>query len=200
LSKESEEFELHKLQLEHKFQAAKLADEHALEREKLDRQHKFEARKEYARQILEYSLQHDRHLKDYGQMGLRSVFLLNGAAIIALLTFIGSAAGKLIGKLTITPALFVPAFSFFAVGRFCATVAITFSYFNYMGHKHTNADPGWLTNNIIAGQEQWPAKYSLGTSRFINWTWRLALITGVGGLMSFGLGCYKVACVFQSLG
>ena len=61
-------FELHKLELEHRFQSAKFDREQALEKEKLDREHLFESRKEYARQVLEYALQFDRHLKEYGQL------------------------------------------------------------------------------------------------------------------------------------
>jgi hypothetical protein len=192
-------FEVHKIDLEHRFQAAKLADEQTFEREKIDRTHKHEAGKEYARQILEYTLQHDRHLKDYGQMALRSVFLLNGGAIIALLTFIGSASGKTIGASVIAPALFVVAFSFFSAGLVCAVISITSAYLNYMGHKHVNADPGWLANNIIAQQEKWPGNHSVSNSRFINWTWHVALFTGIVSLTMFGIGCYKVAAVFEVL-
>ena len=199
MDEEERKFEVHKIELEHRFQAAKLADEQTFEREKIDRAHKHEARKEYARQILEYALQHDRHLKDYGQMALRSVFLLNGGAIIAILAFIGSASGKRIGASVITPTLFVVAFSFFAAGLVCAIISITSAYLNYMGHKHTNADPGWLANNIIAQQGKWPGNHSIGNSRFINWTWRVALLAGITSLSMFGIGCYKVAAVFDVL-
>jgi hypothetical protein len=59
------QFELQKLEIEHRFQAAKHQMDQALEKEKLDRQHQFDARKEYARQVLEIRQQFDRHLKDY---------------------------------------------------------------------------------------------------------------------------------------
>lgn len=64
----------------------------------------FEARKEYARQVLEYVSLHQRHLKDYGQMCLRTVFLLNGESIIVLLGFIGTSAGRSVGQTVIAPA------------------------------------------------------------------------------------------------
>lgn len=199
MEEDSKNFELHKLQLEHKFQAAKLADELTFEREKIDRQTKLQAGNEYARQILEYALQHDRHLKDYGQMALRSVFLLNGGAIIALLTFIGSVTGKQVSGITIKPASFVFAFSCFAAGLICAVLSMTFSYLNYMGHKHTIADPGSLANNMIAQQGAWPSRLTVGTSRFVNWTWKLALLVGIAAIILFALGCIQVGLVFQSL-
>ena len=199
MHQDEKDFELHKLKLEYEFEAAKLGDEHAFEREKVDRQTKLQAGTEYARQILEYALQHDRHLKDYGQMALRSVFLLNGGAIIALLTFSGSVTGKQVSDITIKPASFVVAFSCFAVGLVCAVLAMTFAYLNYMGHKHTTADPGALANNMIAQKDTWPSNLSVGNSRFVNWTWRCALIVGIAAIVFFGLGCFQVGLVFHSL-
>jgi hypothetical protein len=122
VTEDDKEFELRKLRLEHEFQAIQNVADRTLELEKTIQQQTFDAGKEYARQTLEYALQHDRHLKDYGQMALRSVFLLNGGAIIAILTFIGTTAGKTVANIVVVPASFIPAFTCYAVGLLCATI------------------------------------------------------------------------------
>ena len=192
-------FELHKLELEHKFQSAKYDLEQALEKEKLDRQHLFEARKEYARQVLEYSLQYERHLKEYGQLALRSIFLLNGGAILALLTFIGSSIGKTTGQTAVTPSLFVSAFVFYCLALIACILSMTLAYLNYMGHHHFYADPGALANNMMAQQKTWPGNFSVGNSRLVSWSWKSALFLGVAALILFAVGCFQVARVFHFL-
>jgi hypothetical protein len=144
-------------------------------------------------------LQHDRHLKDYGQMALRSVFLLNGGAIIAILTFIGATAGKTVANTVVVPASFIPAFMCYAVGLLCATISMTFAYLNYLGHKNSRADPGALANNMMKLQKVWPANISVSNTRLIDWTWYFALISGVGAIILFGFGCYEMVRVFEAL-
>lgn len=179
-------FELHKIELEHKFQAAKLEQEQALEKQKIDRQHAFDARKEYARHVLEYSLQFERHLKEYGQLALRSVFLLNGGAILALLTFIGSSIGKSVGTTHVTPSLFMGAFLYYGAGLVMCVVSITCAYINYTGHHQSRADPGALANNMITAQANWPGNFTTANNRLVNWSWKLAF-----GHRSFCLGIVR---------
>jgi hypothetical protein len=192
-------FELHKLELEHRFQSAKFDREQALEKEKLDREHLFESRKEYARQVLEYALQFDRHLKEYGQLALRSIFLLNGGAVLALLTFIGSSIGKSVGSTSVLPSMFVSAFVLYCAGLVACAISMTFAYLNYMGHHNSRADPGALANNMIAQREKWPGNFSVGNIRLISWSWKLAFLFGLTALVLFAAGCIKVAYVFQAL-
>jgi hypothetical protein len=172
------QFELQKLEIEHRFQAAKHQMDQALEKEKLDRQHQFDARKEYARQVLEIRQQFDRHLKDYGQTALRSVFLLNGAAILALLTFIGSSIGKSVEGIAISPALFVPAFVKYSVGLLLTAIAMICAYFNYAGLHAGYADPGALANNMTTPQPIWPGNFSPKNNRLVNWSRWLAIVLG----------------------
>ena len=191
--------ELHKLELEHKFQAAKFDREQALEKEKLDRQHAFDARGEYARQVLEYSLQFERHLKEYGQFALRSIFLLNGGAILALLTFIGSSIGKSSGPAQVTPSLFVCAFLLYGAGLVACTISITCAYINYMGHHNSRADPGALANNMVAAQPTWPGNFTSFNNRLVSWSWKVAFFFGVAALIFFTVGCVEVARIFAAL-
>ena len=193
------EFELHKLELEHQIQSRKQLVDHSWEKEKLDRQHMFEARKEYSREVTEYALQFDRHLKDYGQMALRTCILLNGGAIIALLTFIGSVVGKTVGKTEIAPALFVLPFSMFVAGLVCTVCSMTLAYLNYMTHHESRAEPGSLANNMISPQANWPGNFTPSNAIKVRWSWLLALAFGIGSIIFFGAGCYKVALVFSSL-
>jgi hypothetical protein len=199
MNQEDKDFELLKLQIEHDFQARQNDADRALELDKIIQQLTFDAGKEYARQTLEYALQHDRHLKDYGQMALRSAFLLNGGAIISILTFIGATAGKTVANKAIVPALFVPSFASYAVGLIGATISMTFAYLNYLGHKNSKADPGDLANNMMKMKKAWPANNSVSNSRLIDWSWYLAMIFGVSSIILFGAGCYEIVRVFEVL-
>lgn len=181
------------------FEMVKLESAQAQEREALDRQHQFESRKEYSRMVFEAFLLYERNLKDYGQMALRSVFLLNGASILGLLTFIGAAVGKSVGSTTISPAMFVGAFSFFAVGLVLSAVAMTSAYFNYSGHRSITSDFGALANNMIRGGEKWPWGNTPARTRLVAWSYRTAVATGVLSLAMFSIGCWRVAAAFGRL-
>lgn len=187
-----------KLSPEQRFELAKIEIEHSFARQVSDRQHHFESRKEYARQVLEYSLQYERHLKDYGQMALRSLFLLNGGAMVALLAFLGSSVGKSVGATQISPSQFVWPFSYFAGALVAVTLSMTFAYFNYVGHHGVRADPGALANNMIAMQDKWPGNFTDGYIRLTNWSFRCAFFFGVVALGLFITGCILVAKVFAS--
>lgn len=193
------EFELRKLELNHAFEARKHDGNQALERQKLDRQHGFEARKEYARQGLEYVLAFQNHLKEYAQLALRSIFLMNGVALVGLLSFIGTSAGKNIGQLTVFPALFVPAFWKFALGLISTVLSMFFAYLNYMFHQSVEARPGDLANNMITPQPIWPINFSDSSERRINATHFLGVTFGLLGGLLFILGCHDVADVFLRL-
>ncbi len=199
MEEDEKNFELRKIELEHKFQAAKLDKEQALQKEIIDKQRVFEAGKEYARQVSAAVLQYDAHLKEYGQLALRSVFLLNGGAILALLTLIGSSIGKSVGTTPILPSAFVSAFLFFAAGLLSCVGSMTFAYLNYTGHRSVGAGPGDLANNMIAQQPKWPGNYQSGKLRLISWSWKIALVLGISSLALFCGGCLEVAAVFSKL-
>lgn len=194
-----QEFELHKLELQQNFEAKKTIDQINLEKEKLDRSQAFEARKEYARQTHDYSLQYEKHLKEYGQLTLRTIFLLNGGAILALLTFIGGTIGKSTGTTTLAPALFVAPFGKYVAGLVCTVISMLLAYVNYSFHHERTAQPGDLANNMLRPQESWPGNHSKGNSYGTNASWIFALIFGAGAVAFFAWGCWQVASVFGGL-
>ncbi|PVE26444.1 hypothetical protein DC522_01385 [Microvirga sp. KLBC 81] len=199
MSDKDQNFELHKLGLQQQFDAGKTLDQIEFEREKLERAKILEASKEYARQVHDYSMQYEKHLKEYGQLALRTIFLLNGGAIVALLTFIGGTLGKSSGAITLAPALFVPAFTKYALGLICTALSMLFAYVNYMFHHRTTAGPGDLANNMMKLQEQWPGNYTNANSRGTGISFWLALLLGSGALGFFAWGCFQVANVLSSL-
>jgi hypothetical protein len=196
---EDQRFELHKLWLEHSFQAKKQELDRALEREKLERQQGFEARKEYSRQVLEYVLSHQRNLKEYGQMCLRSLFLMNGAAVIGLLSFMGTASGKPIGTVIVTPSMFVPAFWKFGLGLVATLFSMLFAYYNYIYHDAIQAGPGELANNMVKPTDKWPGNYTKSNTRRVSWTQALAVLFGIIALVLFLWGCEQAARSFGRL-
>lgn len=172
----------------------KIEIEQAFSRQERQHQHGLEGRKEYARQHLALAQQYEQHLKEYGQMALRSIFLLNGGATLALLTFIGSVIQKT--NYSVSPSAFVPSFRWFVGGLIATVVSMTFAYLNYSLHKSWTADPFALANNIIKQEEEWPHNIKRWKNITTTWTFRLAFIFGVLGLAAFLYGCLDVADVF----
>jgi hypothetical protein len=169
-----------------------------LELYKLDQSHGFEARKEYARQVHDYTLQYEKHLKEWGQTALRTIFLLNGGAIIALLTFIGGTIGKSTGTTSVFPALFVPAFHKYVFGLGCTALSMVCAYINYSYHQ-TTASPGDLVSFMVRPQEKWPGNSTTWNRFGMRGSWMLALVCGTGALGFFMWGCFEVAGVFERM-
>jgi hypothetical protein len=72
--------------------------------------------------------------KDYGQTFMRTVFLLNGGAILSLLTFIGSMFGKSDLNILVAISLskgVMPAFYVFATGLAFAALVAAVGFFNW---------------------------------------------------------------------
>jgi hypothetical protein len=89
----------------------------------------------YASHLGEERVKAMEHSKDYGQIFVRTIFLLNGGAILALLTFIGSMYGKSDLNVLVAISLgkkLVPAFYCFAGGLVSAALVAAIAYFNWM--------------------------------------------------------------------
>ncbi|CAH1649606.1 hypothetical protein [Chelatococcus asaccharovorans] len=190
-------FELTKLAQEHRFEAAGAQDRRAHERNLIDAQSVIDARKEYARQVLEYALLHHRHLKEYGQACLRSLFILNGGAIVSLLALVGSLLSR--SGVAFQPSAFVPAFIYFASGIGLSILSMFTAYLNYGFHQWGQADPGRLANNIYHPSEEWPHDFTPQLGIKISCTFFIAVALGVGSLGAFGCGCFEVAKAFETL-
>jgi hypothetical protein len=152
---------------------------------------------EYARQIHDRLLHSISSSKEYGVMGLRSLFLLNGGAIIAILTLIGTVLDEGQSNARLTPASFVPAFQAFGMGLVFAVIAMLCGYFNFQFHGQIYAGPAELAQNIIK-LETWPSDYTEQKGRWISWTLWIAVVCGVLSLAAFFVGGVCVRSVFLS--
>jgi hypothetical protein len=136
--------------------------------------------------------------KEYGQTFIKTVFLLNGGAIIALLTFIGSMYTKDALNIMVAISLgrsLVPAFLCFAGGLVCAALVAAIAYFNwnYVASSH----PGPMAlYEFLHGK---PLRQQIA-SKAILWTYRVAIVVALLSLGFFGLGAYLVTTAFTVLG
>lgn len=193
------ELELRKLELEHTFQAKVLELEHKFEREKIAREEHFKARQEYAKQMHEDRLQFEKHFKEYGQLALRSLFLLNGGALVALLAFIGTSLGKNVEGVIVTPAMFIPAFWKFTVGLLLIAIAMGVSYANYQLQFYVIAHPANLVNNMIQPTERWPGNNNAQRSQLANVTWIGAILTAILAGALFLWACTDIVNAFAAM-
>lgn len=180
-----------------------MARESKLNAEKLkqDSEDRRAAAVEYARMVQERAMLSLSASKEYAVMGLRSVVLLNGGAIIALLTLVGAVVGKpdAWGQ-TLSPASFVPAFEAFGAGLILAVLAMVIGYFNFQVHLLAHAKPSALANHILKSESEWPSDLNTRRVRKINWTLWVAVAFGIASLGAFFVGGLLVRCVFLTVG
>lgn len=192
-------FELRKLEVQHNGNMLKLQAEQAFEREKMQREERFMARHEYARQLHAERLQFERNFKEYGQLALRSVFVLNAGAIVVLLAFVGSSISRSTGGMAVAPALFKPSIAYFSIGLGCVVAALIVAYANYQIQFWVLAQPAHLTNNMMVKNPEWPRMLSKRKLWWTNITWIVSIGLGVvsGGFLI--LGAFNVLAVFGAL-
>jgi hypothetical protein len=152
---------------------------------------------EYARMIHERTIQSLTASKDYAVFGLRSILLLNGGAIIAILTLIGAAIGTSNAEAsTLSPRSFVPAFAAYTFGLILAVLAMLTSFINFQTHLTAFAKPSALASNIKMPGSEWPSEYDRRKEKKIIWTRRVAIYLSVASLGAFLVGGIFVLCVF----
>jgi hypothetical protein len=182
------------------FELQKLAAEQAFERERIQREERYNARHEFARQIHAERLQFERNFKEYGQLTLRSVFVLNAGSVVVLLAFIGSMLGRSSPiSYHIAPALFAPAFARFACGLCLVVIASAVAYCNYQAQYWVLAQPVTLANNMMAENKEWPRAFSKTRLYFINATWVVSMACAIASVGCFVWGSYSVLGVFKGL-
>jgi hypothetical protein len=137
--------------------------------------------------------------KEHGLVVIRSLFLLNGGAILALLTFIGSMYGK--DSLNVLVAIslstkLLPAFYAFAVGLIATTLTAIIGYFNWNWAVGTYPDPAdlhmWLQHK--------PLEDPASARQKVRWSLWLAVASAALALICFGVGSYLVTTAFSVLG
>jgi hypothetical protein len=167
--------------------------EHQLQLNLREREFRKEAATEYARMVSAHQLQSQQFMKDYGQMAVRSLFLLNGGALVSLITFMGSSSQFTFSYPDeLVPTNLVQGFPWFLFGLIFAVVMMFMAFVNFGEIADSYADFGSLSNAIVELKEAWPHDFSDGKSNLIRWTYRGAVTAGVLSLLSFFAGCLKI--------
>jgi hypothetical protein len=139
-------------------------------------------------------------LKHYGSSTIRTLFLLNGASIIASLSLIGSLFTKGETSLTLVAVSLThalkPALICFVIGLILATVVSGLAYLNFSAVAQSYWTPEHLFQFLHAKQPD-PAPDS---PRLIKGTARLAVALSVTSLAAFCVGAWVVADAFSTLG
>jgi hypothetical protein len=124
--------------------------------------------------------------KDYGTVAVNSLILVNGGALLALLSFL--AASEVRDQLT-GPAIIRSVywtFFFFALGMGLALVTAGVGYLNYLWIAFSQPGPSDLSEYVLEGRTSgWTSH------RGIN----ITLVVGVGAA-TFSLGSFLTGCFF----
>ncbi len=152
-----------------------------------------EAAAEYARMALAHQLQSQQFMKDYGQMAIRSLFLLNGGALVSLITLMGSISSYTFKfPKELVPTSLMAGFPWFLFGLFFAVVMMFMAYLNYGEIARSKSNLGALANAIIKLKDVWPHNSTDGGGFRILWTYRGAIVAGLASLLCFFAGCLKI--------
>jgi hypothetical protein len=140
-------------------------------------------------------------VKAYGVLSIKTLFLLNGGAILALLTFTASFFSRndqtliLIGIALAKQ--FTGAFYFFGGGLACAAAISGIAYVNYSALIQTFDTPSGLFLMINAKDRE-PTKDV--HHKITVWTARIAIASACLGLTLFIVGAWWVVSAFSVLG
>lgn len=134
-----------------------------------------------------------KHLKDYGQETIKSLILLNGGAIVALLTFVGALLAK--GELAqlrlaaVTLDRLLPAFGCFGAGLATSVAAAGFGYLNFSALAEIAPSPrelhDWMSGVAVPACPKW-----LRTAP--RWTAYAACAAAGGSFLLFLVGAWIV--------
>ena len=156
----------------------------------LEREIRKEAAIEYAKMVQGQYLQARQFAKDYGQMAIRSVFLLNGGALVSLIAFMGSISkGGEIGHVSFQPSDFINGFIAFVIGLIFAMLTMILAFINFGYHSQISADNGSLANAIIRLDEKWPHDGTDEKAARIDWTYNISIGVGLLSMIAFMVGC-----------
>ena len=155
----------------------------------------------YSGQIHDQRMSSLKSLNDYGTLAVRSLFILNGGAILALLTFLAAFFSKndqntiLIG-INMARQL-RSAFYMFASGVAISALVAGIAYINwsYM-HEHYQS-PSQLYSIMVSGKAE---ETSTSIFKVVKATAIISIGLGVISLLLFIIGAFKVADAFQVIG
>jgi hypothetical protein len=154
-----------------------------------------EAALEYARQVHERYMAETSAAQDYALVCLRSLLLLNGGAIVAILTLIGSAVDE---NPKLQPSSFVPAFQAYFAGLGFVVIASIAGYLSLSLQASTRAAPDLLANNVIRLEETWPLGSNSARGGEARVLALIAIFFGTMSLFTFLVGGYRSAQAFSA--
>jgi hypothetical protein len=141
---------------------------------------------------------------EYGKIFINSSLIMNGGAILALLTFLGSLYGK--GDIkSIFIAIWMSsqlwfAFAAFSTGLFATLICAGLTYINWMASSGSHSDDGSLMLWQIGLPSLEENDREMDSyDKYIRPTALLSILFGILAAVCFILGCYKVLSAFSSL-
>lgn len=159
------------------------------------------ANKTFVDQIHAERMQAVESVRSFGTLSIKTLFLLNGGAILALLTFTASLFSRndqtliLLG-VSLAKKL-ITAFYFFGGGLTCAAVLAGIAYVNYSALYSTMEGPVSLLNFLNA-KERPPVNKVHQLITVL--TARIAVVIACLGLALFLIGAGVVVSAFSTLG
>jgi hypothetical protein len=138
-------------------------------------------------------------IREFSLQGIRMIYILNGGAIIALMTFIGNTFSNNDEPNIIIKSLYMyyilSAFPFFAGGLLFGGILSIIAYINYsllqQVYPSSGDLMGWLRGENIA--------FPKIANKWANLTAIIGLVVAILSLICFGLGCYYVYAAFKYL-
>lgn len=146
---------------------------------------------------------------DHGKAFIRNAVLLNGGAIVALLTLLGG----LYSKTDAIPRAFLHAFTaklqlgmhFFLAGLICGAALAGIAYLQWFAFKETHFNEGQTSNGVSHNNLFGPEDPNKVIRAFARWDATsiglaaLSMLFGMASLACFGAGALKVAKAFAFL-
>ncbi|GEP07936.1 hypothetical protein MOX02_59740 [Methylobacterium oxalidis] len=159
------------------------------------------ANKVFADQTGEQRMHALEAIKAYGVLSIKTLFLLNGGAILALLTFTASFFSRSDHTMALVgislAKQFVTAFYFFGAGLASAAIISGIAYVNYSALYHTYDTPGGLFLLINAKDREPTNDVHHRITVVTAW---IAIGVACLGLACFLLGAWWVVSAFSVLG
>lgn len=167
----------------------------------LENQKSVLALKVYAEQVHDQRMSALNNVREYGTLTIRSLYILHGGALVALLSFAASLYGKSDEK-NILIAISVahglrPAFYCFAAGLTLAGAISAIAYLNWLSVHETYQSPSHIYSLIAKGSSDHSSGWH---DRFVRVTLYLAIVLAVLSLASFIGGAFFVAEALHVMG
>lgn len=152
---------------------------------------------EYARISQEHTMLAAAGMKEMAQQVLRSIFIMNGGGIVAMMTFLAAFAEA--GIAGFEPALFVGPLWFFAGGLLLSPVAMFSAYLNFQQNYLARIDLGTTIAALLAGEAKLAElPEARVVTRGIRWSMIVAIGACLISMACFLCGCLRIGLIFSA--